>query len=171
MLSFRTFIWQIKLIFLASFFVFVPTAYADVCAPNTSGPNLYQVTRTKTQATLSFTPLNDQIKSYTIIYGLTANDERYSVTFLYGRSPIGINYTINNLDPAFSYFFKIRANNTCGTYSPWSNWVGDNYLPGGAKPTTLVAGSDAFTNSLLFSSVAIFLGLSLFSLSLKKSYS
>lgn len=115
------------LLLVSSIFFPVQKAFADPCTiPN--GPNLYQINRTSTQATLFFTPINDGIKSYTIAYGLKVDDEKYSITFNFGSSTGAVSYTINDLDPNFQYYFRVRANTSC-TSSPWSAWVGDKHTP------------------------------------------
>lgn len=59
-----------------------------------------------------------------IDYGLSDGDRRYSVKFDYGQSTGAIAYTINNLDPAFRYYYSVSAINDC-SQSPWSNWRSD----------------------------------------------
>lgn len=119
----------------ASFFIFfiniiiVPhKALADDCFDVTETPNLYQIDRSSAQATLFFTPVNSQIQSYTIEYGLKAGESTYSTTFGSGQSSGAISATVNDLDPNFSYSFRVRSNTNCAN-SPWSGWVSDNFKP------------------------------------------
>lgn len=119
----------------------IPQASAQVCTPLNSAPDLYQVSRIDgTSATVYFTPINDQISGYTVFYGLTPEDQRYSTTFSYGTSTGAVTYTIGDLNPQQTYFFAVRANNSCGSSSPLSAWVGDNYT---ASDTSISATGSA----------------------------
>lgn len=122
-----------RLLRLLSFFLvfsfvisllFAKRVSAQACTPISKAPDLYQINRVSNQATLYITPVSGQVKSYTIIYGLSEGDERYSTTFNYGSSTGAITYTVDNLDPKLVYYFKVRANNSCSN-SPFSGWVAD----------------------------------------------
>ncbi len=159
------------LLLASSIFFPVQKAFADPCTiPN--GPNLYQINRTSKQATLFFTPINDGIKSYSIVYGLRVDDEKYGITFNSGSSTGAVSYTINDLDPNFQYYFRVRANTSC-TSSPWSGWVGDKHVPSGKQPQEgAVAGiASPGSNIAFIASIAgfgiMFLGLILFKFSSK----
>lgn len=127
------------LLTLALFIVLAPKSYADdPCAPITAAPDLYQINRTPTQDKLFFTPIaNDQVQTYTIIYGLKAEDERYSQTINQGPSSGAITYTINELTPGVQYYYKVRGSTSC-TDSPWSTWVGDKAVATGSAQTVNV---------------------------------
>lgn len=166
---------------------FLPQASAQVCTPLTSAPNLYEVSRTSTSATLYFTPINDQVTGYTIIYGLNPEDERYSTSFSYGSSEGAVSYTVGGLDPQQTYYFKVRANNSCGSSSPWSSWVGDSYTPSdtslsavgseSAVPTTKpvggiqipVTGPETGLSAMALPLAGIIIGFLLFKLPVKKT--
>jgi len=159
------------LLLVSSIFFPVQKAFADPCTiPN--GPNLYQINRTSKQATLFFTPINDGIKSYSIVYGLKVDDEKYSITFNYGSSTGAVSYTINDLDPNFQYFFRVRANTSC-TFSPWSAWVGDKHTSSSSQSSSVSAGvsglpppgSNAAMIAFLISLGLILSGLTLFKFS------
>src|SRR6266403_4196217 len=138
-------LFSLGLLSAITLFSFVPTSYAsDPCDTITDPPLLYQIDRSPTKATLYFTPVgNDQVQNYTIIYGLKAEEERYSIIVPYGVSTGAITYTINDLLPGVQYFYKVNGNTAC-TSSPWSNWVGDKgvtkgtekVIPSSALPVT-----------------------------------
>ncbi|MGI8419977.1 MAG: fibronectin type III domain-containing protein [Candidatus Levyibacteriota bacterium] len=117
--------------------IFLPqVALADDCAQITQAPNLYQATQSGSNARLYFTPVNEQTTGYTINYGLSSGDDRYSVDFANGDSTGAISYTVGGLDPTFHYFFRVRAKNACST-GPYGSWVAT--IPG----TFVLDGSDA----------------------------
>lgn len=127
----------------------VPQASAQVCAPLNSPPDLYQVSRIdSTSATLYFTPINDQVSGYTVFYGLTPEDQRYSTTFSYGTSTGAVTYTVGDLDPQQTYFFAVRANNSCGSSSQLSAWVSDNYTAGDMSISSVGTGSASQTRAV-----------------------
>lgn len=162
------------LLLMSALYPSIPKANAAACVPITSSPLIYQINRSNTQATLYFTPINDQIVSYTIIYGLNPGDERYSITFNSGISTGAISYTVNNLQPGVQYFYKVRSNTSC-TYSHWSNWIGDkeviaSSVKGTSTSVIPVTGSDIFMPYLLLSLGIISLGLFFVRFSINKSY-
>ena len=131
----------------------VPKTFADDCVI-TDAPNLYQVNRSKTEATLFFTPINDNIQSYSIIYGFKPEDERFSTTFNLGASTGAVSYTIGDLDPKLGYYFEVRANTSC-TSSPWSNWRGDKIaLAAAAKASSQAAKLTPGANITLIGAIA-----------------
>jgi len=159
------------LVFLIALF-FTQQAYAsDPCDTITDPSLLYQIDRTPTQATLYFTPVsNDQVITYDIIYGLKAEDERYSITINQGPSTGAISSKINDLLPGVQYFYKVRGNTSC-TSSPWSSWVGDKPVASGSSrltPGIPVTGSETMVVAAL-SLFAIFSGFGLFAFSKRKA--
>lgn len=99
-------------------------------------PNLYQVSMSSTSATIYFVEPHSDFDSYSIFYGLTQDANSYSVTFNQGRVGSANKYTINDLYPKTTYYFKMAANNGCAT-GPLSLTVSSNPK----KPVTLpVAG-------------------------------
>jgi subtilisin family serine protease len=86
-------------------------------------PDLFRISTTKGSAKIVFTPVNEQITSYAVIYGLKKGDERYAAIF----SPVNNNqgeqnFTINKLNPKLTYYFKVTAYNGCVS-GPWSDWI------------------------------------------------
>lgn len=128
--------------------------HAQACLPVTAGPNLYQIDRANTKATLYFTPINTQIVSYTIEYGLKEGESSYSITFGSGSSTGAISYTVNELDSSFQYYFRVRSNTTC-TNSPWSAWVGDKHTPAVQTQVQGVSGAVPAPGSELIWIVAV----------------
>lgn len=171
---------QVKNIFLllpllfVAVFPLVPKVFAaDPCDQITDPPLLYEIDRASSSATLFFTPLNDdQVQTYTIIYGLKPEDERYSLTVNQGVSTGAISYKINDLLPGVAYSYKVSGATTC-TSSPWSSWVTDKAVTKGIEkiiPTSAlpVTGSETTIVAAL-SFAAILGGLSLFALARRKS--
>src|SRR5689334_20801511 len=109
--------------------LFLPSqkSLADTCAQFIQTPSIFQVNRTTNQAILYIQPVDDPVTSYTIVYGFSAGDERYSSTFSSGQSTGAIPYTIGDLNGRIHYYFKIRANNDCAN-SNWSSWVADGTI-------------------------------------------
>ena len=88
-------------------------------APSNS-PNLFQIDRAGSKATLYFTPVNDHLSYYYVAYGLSPGDERFGVSFQSGLSSGVVNYTINDLNPNTTYYFKVRGGSGCAP-GGWSN--------------------------------------------------
>jgi hypothetical protein len=57
---------------------------------------------------------------YYIAYGLSPGSEQYGVTFPASPSTGAVTYTINDLNPNLTYYFKVRAGNICAP-GGWSN--------------------------------------------------
>lgn len=96
-------------------------AKPPVCSktPPYSAPNLFQITTTQTDATLYFTPLNDNISYYFIAYGYKPGDIRFGTSFEFGPYDGVIDHHIGMLAPATTYYFTVRGGNGCAT-GPWS---------------------------------------------------
>jgi uncharacterized repeat protein (TIGR03803 family) len=91
----------------------------------TGVPDLFQINRTGTTATLHFTPVNAKVRTYHVIFGYTENDERFGQigAEVTEESNKGVqSITINHLDPGISYWFKVIPVNGCAT-GEWSNWL------------------------------------------------
>lgn len=86
----------------------------------TNNPDLFQIDRAGSRAVLYFTPVNDHLSYYYIAYGLSPGDERYGVSFSAGLSSGVVNFTINDLNPNTTYYFKVRGGNGCAP-GGWSN--------------------------------------------------
>jgi hypothetical protein len=154
------------------FFASVSKSYADdPCAPTTA-PLLYQINRTPTQATLFFTPINnDQVEKYTIVYGLNPEDERYSLTIDQGPTTGAISYPVNDLEPGVQYFYKVRGNTTC-LQSPWSSWEGDKAVKSGSStaiPGIPVTGPETLVLWGLISLLTMVSGFGIFTFSKRKA--
>lgn len=95
---------------------------APVCvdiAP-TNNPDLFQIDRSGSKAILYFTPVNDNLSYYYVAYGLSSGEERFGVSFQSGLSNGVVSYTINDLNPNTTYYFKVRGGNGCAP-GGWSN--------------------------------------------------
>ncbi|OGK22160.1 hypothetical protein A2866_06815 [Candidatus Roizmanbacteria bacterium RIFCSPHIGHO2_01_FULL_39_8] len=125
-----------SLIFVvAAVFSFPSAASAAQCSATKPdhAPDLFQIDVTKNSATLYFTPVNNAISNYTIVYGYERGDERFVVSFPYGVYNGVIDYTINHLAPNTRYYYKVRADNGCrngywsDTLSARTNWEFKTY--------------------------------------------
>lgn len=96
-------------------------------------PDLFQIDVTWTTATLHFTPINNAVTNYTIVYGYERGEQRFGVSFPFGKYDGVIDYTINGLSPNMQYFFRVRADNGCrngplsDTMSVRTNWESKTY--------------------------------------------
>lgn len=96
-------------------------------------PDLFQIDSTKNSATLYFTPVNNAVTNYTVVYGYERGDERFGVSFPFGVYGGVISYTINHLSPNTRYYFRVRADNGCrqgywsDTLSARTNWQFKTY--------------------------------------------
>jgi hypothetical protein len=160
----------------SAFFSFVPKAQAaDPCEQITQPPLLYQIDRSPNQATLYFTPINtDQVISYTFLYGLHAEDERYSLTINQGPTTGAIAAVIQDLTPGVQYSYKASGNTSCVS-SPWSAWVGDAPVTEGTQtiiPSSAIPVTGPETIIVLASTAVVMIlsGLSLFAYARRKDY-
>ena len=115
-------------------------AKPPVCSntPPYSAPNLFQVSTTQTEATLSFTPIRDNISYYFVAYGFTPGDMRFGTSFEMGPYDGVINYTVSMLTPGTTYYFMVRGGNGCAT-GPWSQSVAATAVgPESSSATTRV---------------------------------
>ena len=94
-------------------------------------PDLFQIDRTGKQAKLFFTPVNDSVQSYNIIFGHYDGDERFGGISMQAQNENkGVqSITIDHLDPKASYSFKVISTNGCAT-GEWSNWLSTGKLQG-----------------------------------------
>lgn len=106
----------IKTIFLIFVFLFVTdSVFAAKCndiRPD-KAPDLFQIDSTRTSAKLYFTPVNNAVTGYTIIYGTERGRDDFGVSFPLGQYEGVINFTINALNPDTKYYFRVRADNGC----------------------------------------------------------
>jgi hypothetical protein len=91
----------------------------DSAKPN--APTLVSVVRNGSSATLTWTPVSNATH-YTLAYGLKPND------YIYGVPNTGnvTTYTVNALDPNQTYYFAVKAVNSCmpSDFSPSQNFGG-----------------------------------------------
>lgn len=88
-------------------------------------PDLFQINRTQNATTLYFTPTNDNVQHYHVIYGFEQGDERFgslSNTISQSSNQGVQNITISSLDPSTEYWFKVAPVNGCAVGS-WSSWL------------------------------------------------
>jgi subtilisin family serine protease len=86
-------------------------------------PDLFKIITTKGSAKIVFTPVIENITGYQIVYGFKKNDDRFGVMFHFVNNNQGEqNFTINQLNPKTTYYFKVSAVNGC-TAGPWSDWI------------------------------------------------
>lgn len=96
-------------------------------------PDLFQIDATRNSATLYFTPVNNAVTNYTIVYGYSRGDERFGVSFPYGFYNGVISYTVNHLALNTKYYFRVRADNGCrqgywsDTLSATTGWQSKTY--------------------------------------------
>lgn len=102
-------------------------AHAPTCtdAVPVGEPDFFQINRTKTSATLYFTPVNDNVENYHVIYGLWQGDERFGSlsTHVTKETNNGVqSFTISDLNPKSEYWFKVAPVNGCAV-GTWSSWM------------------------------------------------
>lgn len=88
--------------------------------PPTNTPNLFQIDRTGSTAVLHFTPVSGNVSYYYVAYGLYPGSEQYGVSFPASSSTGAMSFTINDLNPNTTYYFKIRGGYGCAP-GGWSN--------------------------------------------------
>jgi len=87
-------------------------------------PDLFQIDRTGNQAKLYFTPVNDHVESYHVIFGFHDGDERFGgINMPAMNENEGVqSIVVDNLDPKATYSFKVVSVNGCAA-GEWSNWL------------------------------------------------
>ena len=85
-------------------------------------PDLFQIVRRGSSATLYFTPTLDNTSEYVIAYGHLGNDWRYGTSMPKVQTAGVESMLINHLDPKATYWFTVRAGNGCATGN-WSSWL------------------------------------------------
>jgi len=132
----RLIIFVISLIWLFISVLFLPhsvTATQCKATKPDHAPDLFQINTTKDSAVLFFTPVNNAVSQYTIVYGYSRGDERFGTSFPFGRYDGVISYTINHLAPNTKYYFRVRADHGCrqgywsDTMSAQTNWESKIY--------------------------------------------
>ncbi|MBP9819776.1 fibronectin type III domain-containing protein [Candidatus Woesebacteria bacterium] len=126
--------------------------------PPVGAPDLFQIARTGPQATLYFSPVKNNATSYYISYGNDDATEGYGVSFPYSDTSGVISYTVNALDPAGSYSFKVRAGNGCAT-GLWSQVIKVGPARTRLADTTSAAPQSLLTGLALLGTSSMFLAL------------
>lgn len=83
-------------------------------------PDLFQIDTTKTKAILWYAPVPDPVTRYFIAYGTDKDNLQHGVEYDQGYSGGVLSYTINELAPNTTYYFRIRAGNSCMP-GPWDS--------------------------------------------------
>lgn len=91
----------------------------------TGVPDLFQINRSGATAKLYFTPVNDTVNKYHVVYGFKEDQELFGqigadVTQEANKGVQAI--TIYKLDPKATYWFKVIPINGCASGN-WSNWL------------------------------------------------
>lgn len=112
-------------------------------------PDLFQITTSKTTATLYFSPISD-IRKYYVSYGTTEGAEQYGAEFEYGDPSGVLSYSVNMLSPNQTYYFKVRGGRGCKA-GTWGNVMKAKTTSGNTKQVFyknfLTQVLSAFTNS------------------------
>ena len=88
-------------------------------------PDVFQIDRQGSKATIYFTPVRDYTDRYHVVFGNQEGDERYSGIAMQvsGEQNNGVlAIDVDNLDPTAQYSFKVAPVNDCAVGS-WSNWL------------------------------------------------
>lgn len=128
----------------------------------TEAPNLYQLSVAKTSVTLFFTPPNTSFDGFIISYGTTFDANSYTARFSQTATGGAIRYTINDLNPKTTYYFKVQATSGCAV-GPASGVLSTQNTTNSSKLLEAGPGNVLFIGGMtgLFS---ILLGIALFTL-------
>lgn len=88
-------------------------------------PDVFQIDRQGSKATIYFTPVRDYTDRYHVVFGNQEGDERYSGIALQVNADQNngvLAIDVSNLDPAAQYSFKVAPVNGCAV-GEWSNWL------------------------------------------------
>lgn len=114
---------SILILSFLSLFMLAPSSLAVPRCPMEKPnhkPELFQIDTTRTSATLYFTPVNNAVTEYRIVYGYAKGQDDFGVSYPMGYYDGVLSYTINHLNPETRYYFKVTAVNGC-RYGYWSN--------------------------------------------------
>lgn len=157
--------WIYILIFSSLFFLISArtSVYGQTTAPTTcdlviptDAPNLYQILKSSTSATLYFVEPLSQFDGYTISYGLTSSADVYNTTFSGSRTGAATSHVVNALTSGTTYYFKVRANNGCAT-GPYSSALSSLGILPATGPSNTILGLGIGGMVLAFVGFAIFL--------------
>lgn len=86
--------------------------------------DLFQIDREGKTSTLYFTPVNDDVEGYNVMFGFFEGDEHFGGIGIPAQNENqGVqSLIIDHLDPDVAYYFKVIPVNGCATGS-WSNWL------------------------------------------------
>lgn len=85
-------------------------------------PDIFEVHTTNKNATLHFAPPNAPYSSFYISYSTKPNLWEHGVEYNQEYSTGAIVYTINELKPNTTYYFRVRSGNGCAT-GEWGNII------------------------------------------------
>jgi hypothetical protein len=126
---------------------------APVCTSTKPGtPTLLSAVKHGSSATITWTAVNDATH-YTIFYGTTPGDWKYSVL----NTGKVTSFTIGALDPSKQYYFEVRAVNNCAPSDPPTSIGGGQVLGASTFAPTGNISTIVFVAALGL----IFVGLSL----------
>lgn len=132
----------------------------------TNNPYLFQIDRAGSTAVLHFTPVNDYLTYYYIAYGLSPGGEEFGVSFPASLTSGVVSFTINDLNPNLTYYFKVRGGNGCAP-GGWSN----NKESNSKNPLLPNAGMGPNNNNIpWYISASIFAVISSFLVLVKRKY-
>lgn len=86
----------------------------------TDAPDLFQIDVTSTDATLFYTPIHQGVTDYVIGYSTKSNGFEHAIGTDQGDYSGVIHYTVKNLKPNTSYYFRVRGQKGCMP-GDWSN--------------------------------------------------
>lgn len=96
-----------------------PTMSAECTTEKPKVPELFQVDRSGSSATIHFVPLSDSMSSYQLSYGTEESADGNSVNIDISRSDGAIAHIIESLDATKKQYFKVRAKKGCAE-GEWS---------------------------------------------------
>ena len=85
----------------------------------TESLNLYKVDTTQSSATIFFNEPTDNVTGYTVSYGFTQDATGYTQQFIAQPYNGVVMFTLTNLAPDATFYFKVRSENGCA-HGPWS---------------------------------------------------
>lgn len=83
-------------------------------------PELFQIDRNGSAATLHVTPGGDPYNSFFVSYGVGGNTGQYAEYFSYEKATGAMTHEIRDLDPKITYSFRVQPMNGCMA-GEWSN--------------------------------------------------
>ncbi len=125
-------------------------------------PDLTQATWNGNSVSLYFVPVINNNSGYMLSYGLTDSAEQNGVSFAWSDTSGMVPYTIHDLDPKQTWWFKVRGNNGCmpGDWSailkvPAAAASSDSLENEATEPLTEVTSEKSGNSKVLGASVKI----------------